>query len=161
MKRLLICLLLSVLTSCSGVYTNPKNDPATTSVIKNENRRRGLFDWEHFTIEMIDGKAVSYSLSWSATTKTIRVAQGKHEITISSAFNRGLGSAGPFNGRAAVVANIKPGRVYQVNGRIDGVKVRYWIEDKATGERACEEVAEPYGIMPSSYSYPIFIPVVR
>jgi hypothetical protein len=161
MNRLILCLSLVILTSCSGVYTNPPKDVATTSEIKNQNRRRGFFDWENFTIEMIDGRSVSYSLSWSYTTKTIRVTQGKHEIVISSHFNRGLGSAGPFSGRGAVTVNIKPGRVYRVNGRIDGVRVFYWIEDTQTGERACEEVSEPYAIMPQSYSYPIFIPVVR
>lgn len=161
MKCLLFLTVFLGLVSCSGVHVNPKKDLAMTSILKNESRRRGLFDWEHFTVEMIDGKAVSYSLSWSATTKTIRLTEGSHEVTVRATFNRGLGSGGPYSGRAALNARIKPGRIYQLNGKVEGVRLRYWIEDKATGERACPDVIEPYGVLPMNTAYPIFIPVVQ
>ncbi len=158
MIKFIALITASFLTSCVTSYVGPRYDESTTAVVRGSSSRRGAFDWERYTINMVDDKAVIYIVH---SKERVVLTAGKHQIVVTSAFNRGGGlfGIGPFEAMTDFIFEAMPGREYIVTGRVDGAKIRVWVADKFSGKRVTEEAILPYRKSTSSGSYPIFIPV--
>ena len=105
--------------------------------------------WEEYEIRVIDGLSAPRSFTGRTSELTVAVAPGAHHIVVRGAYYRrpsftttllrGHGEAS--QAYFVLQADIKPGREYQANGKVNQHFIEVWIEEKGTAEPASSRVA--------------------
>lgn len=107
-------------------------------------------DWNIILIPTeIDGKSIDGSFTGHMVKNALRQIQiepGKHTIEILR-IRKLTNSSKSDNGIRKVKAVLLPERTYQVRGEIIvGTTIKYWIEDKQTGEPITDVYYDPAGL---------------
>ena len=111
---------------------------------------RGLFDWEHYSVEAIDDKRVRQGLVYGGAVvpadRTYALAPGTHKVLVRGFFNRAWRGGGPYEASVVLAADFAAGTAYQLRGEIAGDLVRIWVAKASTGESMSAAAAEPYRV---------------
>ena len=157
-----VILLLAMALAVPGCATGPIYDPPSENkeglaTIRGHSHRTGVFQWENYRIDLIDNQTVSYILR-SETSYEIPVHPGEHSFVIFSQFNRSFWSGScPCQAFVQIEATLEPGKAYRLNGKVEGVDVRVWIEEEQSGERISEIAKGGYRPSPRDVFIPVFL----
>ena len=158
MKKTTILLTALLIYGCSTANTYktpdiPKNLQAT---IVGKSVTAGLFDWEQYTVESIDGLTISYFFT-GGTSHRIPVSPGEHKLVVYAQYNRSLGGPCPCEAFLQVPVNVESGVSYQVNGKVEGNQIQVWLEDAETSEKISQIFESNIMRSPRTTMIPIII----
>jgi hypothetical protein len=142
---LTIFLSLIFLNGCagSGEYNTPlQTNSSLNASLKGTVNRQSLLHYDFFSIDAVDDKAVSHLIE--GAEKQVQIAPGKHTIVTHAVFNRTFGGSCPCEAHLALQAEFEPQKEYKLNGKVEGITISAWIEEKGTSKRVSDIASQPY-----------------
>lgn len=130
-----LCVAAVMLTGCAALRSGPTFTPSKAeeaAVIKTRMKRDGIFVWANYELLAIDSKYYSPGLFENSSRTGVKLDPGEHEIVVAVNFNNGTGVARAV---ASMRVQLQPRSIYQVDGEVDGVSYRMWMENVETQEK--------------------------
>lgn len=147
----LVSVLVAVCLSACASYKTTSANPATIKCVPD---RRSFFCWDAFAIVEIDGQPAG--MSWCGSYD---VDEGRHMIVVSHKGNRVFGGDFVSAGLLPIIADLEPGKRYEITGTGTAGVVRVWARDYKTGKLVSGIVERPITGLPGQGG-PVFMPIV-
>ena len=140
------------LTCIKLLYKTPNTTTTQGTTVKGYSLRKGSFlsaDWINAHVVTLDNKSISYPFfSDGYSSYKIPVTPNQlHHFTITSQFNQGFSSSGPYGATGTVTATLAAGQQYAIKAVVNNGKVNMWIQSR-NGKKASSVASAPYQILP-------------
>lgn len=164
MRYVAVVLLATTLAGCASTDSYVAPEAKDSPTIAGYKVERGLFDWEHYSVEAIDDKRVPQHLFSGPIVpadRTYALAPGTHKLLVRGFFNRVRGGGGPYETYVVVVAEFVARTAYQLRAEVADNLVHVWVTEVSTGKSVSVTSAEPFHVFrgdadPSFVFLPMF-----
>ena len=153
---LMVVIFLSGCTATKNMYVSPQAENKNTATIVSSWTRNGVTDWEGYSIEAIDNKAVSYGLS-DRDWVTFPITEGRHKLVVFGEYNRSFGGTCPCQARAELEFKAERGKHYKLVGKVEGASIKFWVINKDTQSIVSGIAKGSYKSSPHDVVVPIYM----
>ena len=163
MRCVAVFLLASTLGGCASTNSYVAPEASDSPTIAGYKVERGLFDWEHYSVEAIDDKRVPrhlFSGPLVPADRAYALTPGTHKLLVRAFFNRVRGGGGPFEAQVVVVAEFVAGTAYQLRAEVADNLVHVRVAEASTGKSVSETSAAPFHVFKGDPSF-VFLPMFR